>query len=50
MKPTEKLCLSCHNEKSPTFQEIKFAEAIKVVEHHKPTKEELEKAKKAEDK
>ena len=50
MKPTEELCVTCHNKKSPTFQEIKFAEAIKVVEHHKPTKEELEKAKKAEGK
>ncbi|UCB52771.1 MAG: cytochrome C554 [Candidatus Zixiibacteriota bacterium] len=50
MKPAEEGCVKCHNEKSPTYKEFKFKEAIKLVEHHKPTKEELEKAKKAEGK
>jgi hypothetical protein len=50
VKPAEEDCVKCHNEKSPTYKELKFKEAIKLVEHHKPTKEELEKAKKAEGK
>jgi len=45
--PTEKLskelCVKCHNKKSPTYQEFKYKEAIKLVEHHKPTAEELKK-------
>ncbi|UCG11681.1 MAG: cytochrome C554 [Deltaproteobacteria bacterium] len=45
MKPTEELCVTCHNEDSPTFKEFKYEEALKLVAHHKPTKEELEKEK-----
>lgn len=45
MKPTKEDCVTCHNKKSPTFAGFKYEEAIKLVEHHKPTKEELEKAK-----
>ncbi|MCK4427037.1 MAG: hypothetical protein KAW16_00985 [candidate division Zixibacteria bacterium] len=45
--PTEKLskelCVKCHNKKSPTYQEFKYKKAIKLVEHHKPTAEELKK-------
>ena len=45
--PTEKLskelCVRCHNQKSPTFKAFKYKEAIKLVEHHKPTAEELKK-------
>ncbi|MGB2769003.1 MAG: multiheme c-type cytochrome [Candidatus Zixiibacteriota bacterium] len=44
MKPTKEDCVTCHNKKSPTFAGFKYEEAIKLVEHHKPTKEELEKA------
>lgn len=36
MKPNEQLCVKCHNKNSPTFKEFKYAEAIKLVEHHKP--------------
>lgn len=43
MKPTEELCVTCHNKKSPTYKEFKYKEAIKLVEHHKPTAEELKK-------
>ena len=45
--PTEKLskelCEKCHNKKSPTYQEFKYKKDIKLVEHHKPTAEELKK-------
>jgi hypothetical protein len=45
--PTEALskqiCEKCHNKQSPTFKEFKYAEAVKLVEHHKPTPEELKK-------
>ena len=45
--PTEELskelCVKCHNKQSPTYQEFKYKEAIKLVEHHKPTAEELKK-------
>ncbi|MHC4659722.1 MAG: multiheme c-type cytochrome [Planctomycetota bacterium] len=43
VKPTEKLCVTCHNEDSPTFKEFKYEESLKLVEHHKPTAEELKK-------
>jgi hypothetical protein len=46
--PTEELskelCVKCHNQKSPTYKEFKYKEAVKLVEHHKPTEEELKKA------
>ncbi len=46
--PTEELskelCVRCHNKQSPTYKEFKYKEAIKLVEHHKPTEEELKKA------
>jgi len=45
--PTEELskelCVRCHNKESPTYQEFKYKEAVKLVEHHKPTAEELKK-------
>jgi len=41
--PTEalskQLCEKCHNKQSPTFKEFKYAEAVKLVEHHKPPAE-----------
>ncbi|NIM99209.1 MAG: hypothetical protein GTO24_14350 [candidate division Zixibacteria bacterium] len=43
VKPTEELCVACHNKQSPTFEGFKYEEAIKLVEHHKPTMEELKK-------
>jgi hypothetical protein len=50
LKPAKEDCQKCHNKDSPTFTAFKYDEALKVVEHHKPTAEELEKAKKAEGK
>jgi hypothetical protein len=44
-KPAEEDCVKCHNKKSPTFTAFKYEEALKSVVHHKPTPEELEKAK-----
>ncbi len=47
MMPTEELskelCVKCHNKKSPTYKEFKYKDAVKLVEHHKPTAEELKK-------
>lgn len=49
--PTEalskQLCEKCHNKQSPTFKEFKYKEAVKLVEHHKPTPEELKKQEEA---
>ena len=36
----EKLCLTCHNEKSPTYKPFKFEEAVKKVAHPTPAKKE----------
>ncbi|MCK4413024.1 MAG: cytochrome c family protein [Candidatus Eisenbacteria sp.] len=36
--PAEELCLSCHNDESPTFKEFKFEEAMAVVAHPNPKK------------
>ncbi len=52
--PTEELskelCVTCHNKKSPTYKEFKYKEAVKLVEHHKPTAEELKKQEAKEEK
>ena len=32
----EKFCRGCHNEKSPTFKEFKFAEMFDKIKHKKP--------------
>jgi len=37
--PDEKLCVGCHNEKSPTFKEFSFEEASKVIAHPNPKKQ-----------
>jgi hypothetical protein len=54
MMPTEELskelCLKCHNKKSPTYKEFTYKKDIKLVEHHKPTDEELKKLEAAEEK
>jgi hypothetical protein len=39
VEPTEELCVFCHNKKSPTYQEFKFKEMYKLVEHHPPKAE-----------
>lgn len=36
--PDETVCKSCHNPKSPTYKEFKFAEAVKKVAHPLPQK------------
>jgi len=45
--PTEELskelCVKCHNKESPTYKPFEYKKAIKLVEHHKPTEEELKK-------
>jgi hypothetical protein len=39
VEPDEKLCVACHNEESPTYQEFVFKEAYKLIEHHAPEPE-----------
>lgn len=34
--PTEEVCISCHNEKSPTYKEFKFEEKVKEIVHPYP--------------
>ena len=41
---TEELCVTCHNEKSPTYKPFKFKEAVQAIAHPYP-KEEGEKKK-----
>ena len=38
MKATEKTCLECHNEKSPTYKPFNFTERMKKIEHPMPKK------------
>lgn len=33
VKPGEETCLPCHNEESPTYKELNFEEALKVISH-----------------
>jgi hypothetical protein len=40
--PDEKTCVGCHNEKSPTFKEFKFAEMAKVIAHPYPVEKKAE--------
>ena len=37
--PDEELCVTCHNEKSPTYKEFKFNDAYKLIEHRTPERE-----------
>ena len=37
-KPTEQVCVKCHNKESPTFKGFKYAEAVKKIEHKQPKK------------
>ena len=45
-RPTEKVCVECHNEKSPTFKPFCFKERRAKISHMNPrikrTKEELD--------
>jgi hypothetical protein len=36
--PDEKLCVTCHNEKSPTYKKFVFAEFAKQIAHPNPAK------------
>ncbi len=38
IQPTNEVCVKCHNTKSPTYKEFKFAEAVKVIAHPLPKK------------
>ena len=34
--PDEELCITCHNQESPTYKEFKFKDAFKLIEHRTP--------------
>ena len=36
--PDEKVCVSCHNEESPTYEKFVFEEKVKIIAHPKPEK------------
>ena len=38
VEPTEALCVTCHNPKSPTYKEFKFEEAVKKIAHPVPAR------------
>jgi len=38
IEPNEKVCVTCHNPKSPTYKPFKYAEAIKKIAHSLPKK------------
>ena len=38
--PNEKLCLQCHNEESPTYQEFVYKERVEEISHPVPEKKE----------
>ncbi len=37
-KPTERVCVSCHNKESPTYKPLAFSEAMKAIAHPVPKK------------
>jgi hypothetical protein len=39
IEPDEELCITCHNQESPTYKEFKYKDALKLIEHRKPEKE-----------
>lgn len=39
VEPDEKLCVTCHNEKSPTYKPFKFEEDVKKIAHPLPKEE-----------
>jgi pentapeptide MXKDX repeat protein len=36
IKPDEDLCVTCHNQESPTYKPFNYDEAYKLIEHHTP--------------
>lgn len=40
IEPTKEVCVTCHNQKSPTYKEFKFEEFKKLIDHSYPKKEE----------
>jgi Zn finger protein HypA/HybF involved in hydrogenase expression len=36
IEPTEELCVTCHNEESPTYKPFKYAEKVKAIDHSYP--------------
>jgi len=38
IEPDKKVCVTCHNEKSPTYKPFKFEEATKKIAHPMPAK------------
>jgi nitrate/TMAO reductase-like tetraheme cytochrome c subunit len=36
IKPTNEVCIACHNKKSPTYKEFKFEVAVKQIKHGPP--------------
>ncbi len=38
IEPGKVVCLRCHNKKSPTFKELKYKEALKIIAHPVPKK------------
>jgi hypothetical protein len=41
--PTEKNCVVCHNEKSPTYKPFKYADMYKIIAHPRPKEAPVEK-------
>ena len=37
--PTEEVCLTCHNEESPTYKEFNYADKVALIAHPDPTRE-----------
>lgn len=37
--PDEELCVTCHNQESPTYKEFKYKDAFKLIEHRTPERE-----------
>ena len=38
IEPTNEVCVTCHNEKSPTYKEFVYEEAVKKIAHPVPEK------------
>ena len=43
IEPTEEVCVTCHNEESPTYRPFKYAEKVKLIDHSYPKAEEKKK-------
>ncbi|MFQ6113890.1 MAG: cytochrome c family protein [bacterium] len=40
VQPTEEVCVTCHNEESPSYKKFKYAERVAKIAHPVPKKEE----------